>query len=290
MRELTLKTQAEILAEIEALVVDTSNNLWTDANIYAALNNAIQGWGNRVFLPRLYSLTGGLAGGTYEYTLPSYIRTPLEVQAAITRLTDDQENELYWITLTGWTLEPAADGTHKLRIYLSYDTEDSTTDCRILWWAENGPVPTTVPTLSGTLAADGTSLTTSAAVASTIPDVGWVKIDGEWMSYSGVSRGASSTTLSNLVRGLYGTTAASHSSTPSIYWGVAVDDTRLWEQLSDAIVARLHYQQIHRGTQDDRSNHERIMGYAQDRADAFWRRTGYVAQFRPKFLLHRSVW
>jgi hypothetical protein len=284
MRELILRTQSEILADIEALVVDSTNALWSDAQIYGAINNAIRGWGNRVLLPRIYVLPSGFTGGVYEYDLPSYITKPFNVQVAITTL-QGVDYQRQWVSISGWTTIPSATGGQKLVIHLAYDSANVTTDARIIWWAANGQVPTTIPTLAGTLAADGTSLTTSAAVVGSIPDAGWVKINGEWMSYAGVERGASSTTLTNLVRALYGTTAASHSSTPAINWGIAVDDTRLWEQMEDAVIARLHYQRLHRGTQDDRLNHEKVMGYAQQRADTFWRRSGYTPSYNTRYVI-----
>lgn len=283
MRPLYLRTQLELLTEIEATVKDGSNALWADADIYRALNVSVANLGNRVMLPRLYTLTSGFTSGQYEYTLPSYIGDNFNVMVAIYSF-EYPDDEVQWIPLSGWSVEPTSTGSKILRIYLPYDNWGRISGARLIWYAPNGTIPITIPTLAGTLAADGTSLTTSAAVEN-VPDVGWVKIDGEWMSYSGISRGASSTTLNNLVRGLFSTTAASHSSTPSIYWGIGVDDTRLWEPILDGAISRLHYIMIHRGTQDDRLNHEKIMGYAADRVDKFWKRSGYVPLKGPRIKL-----
>lgn len=284
-RTLQLRSQLDVLNEIEALVQDASNTLWSEADIYRAINTGLNAWGNKVLFPRMYTIPGGFSPGVFEYPLPDYIGQHFVPYIAVFTYTYP-EGELEWLRLSGWSVEPGADGGRLLRIYMPYQAHGRMVDAKLIWYAENGPVPLpTLPTLSGTLAADGASLTTSAAISSPIADVGWVKIDAEWISYAGVVRGASSTTLQNLERGLFGTAAASHSGAPTIYWGVAADDHRLWEQLYDSAIARLHYTLLHRGTQDDRLNHEKIMGYAQDRADRFWRRSGYVTARNTYFRL-----
>src|SRR5690606_22466861 len=104
-------------------------------------------------------------------------------------------------------------------------------------------VPATPPTTTDDpLAADATSVTVDAAVD--VEDVGYLKIGAEWMHYAGITRAASTTTLNNLTRGINGTTAASHASETTVYWGIAMPVRTLWNQLYYGTRWRLHAMNI----------------------------------------------
>lgn len=238
-------------------------------------------------IPQLYNLPSGFTAGTYEYTIPSYVGNNFRpyIKSAITNqfgIVLDSDDTYTWTELTGWTVEPQTDGTRKLRLYSTPYTDDG----RLIWYAPNGPVPAqaTLPTLGANISTTtATTLTLTAAPSTPVGETGYLKIDNEYMFYAGVNR--STWVLSNLVRGLFGSTAATHNSAATVNWCIAVDDDRLWTQLEEQSVARLHYLLLHRGTVEDRDNHERIMGWAQDRADKFWRTSGYTGYARTRLKL-----
>jgi hypothetical protein len=91
------------------------------------------------------------------------------------------------------------------------------------------------------------------------------------MAYYGVTRGSTTTVLNNLVRGLYGTTAAVHNTASTVYWGVSVDDMRLYNQLYDQVQAYLYRRLISDGSVHESGRYQGLMQYAQERADVFWR-------------------
>jgi hypothetical protein len=278
---LYLKTQAELLAEIEGRMTDTGNALATDAQYHAAINEAIRMWGGRVVTPQIHELTGSFSSGTYEYTLPSYIRPPFRLQIKASTYAYlgvqvlDDDNNYTWHDLVAYEIEPTAAGGFKLRLATSPMTEGG----RIIWYAENAVMPTTAVTLTSTINAAATSIAITVSGPPDIGSYGNIKIENEWLSYSDVTRtSATSYTLTGCVRGLYGTVAASHNSAVAVVWGVAVDDPRLWVQMYDYVAAYIHAMQLHKSTIEDMGRHEKLMSYYQQKADSFWRKEGYVSQ------------
>jgi hypothetical protein len=286
---LYLKSQTELLADIEARMTDTGNVLATEPQYYAALSEGIRMWEGRVATPRLYAIPGGFASGTFEYTLPGYIRPPFIVQIQTSTfgylgvvLVEEDEN-FTWDTLVGWSVEPKADGTWLLRLPSSPYSQSG----RIIWFADNGPLPATIPTLADGLTATSTSATIAVSGGPDLSESGMVKIDTqEWVAYSGITR--TSTTeyiLNNLVRGLYGTEAAVHDVGDVVHWGVAADNSKLWVQLYDYVAAYVHALQLHKSTTEDTSRHEKLMSYYTTKAENFWRNEGYVSQRKGRRVL-----
>ena len=295
MRPLILRRQTELLSEITSEVgVPGSGGLWTNVQIYTALNRALSLWAGKVQLPRLYSFADQFSAGVVEYAVPIYTRGDIEVRIRTTLhnvlgvLQDDDSNTT-WISVPAGFLEPT--GT-KENAYFRFHTYPYAQDGQIRWWAENGPVPaveasSSLPNLTGTIDNDDTSLTLNAAVR--VGDAGWVYIEGEYLSYEGVTRGSSTTVLSNLQRGLFSSTAASHTTTPDVEFVVAVDDERLWNQLLYQTVANLHSMKVHRSTLEDRANHQQNVNYYQGMADRFWVTSGYTPQRKPRFVLDQTA-
>lgn len=290
MRTLQLRSQSDLLTDIRADVEDASKKRWTsDTDVYRAINTAIESWSDRVLLPRLYALPGGFSAGVYEYAIPDYVGHNFVPQIEVSALTYlgypvQITDSLTRDELAGWSVEPTVDGTRILRTQSTPHTDSGW----LLWYAPNGPVPTTttLPVLGAECAGTATTATISTALADSVPDVGWVKMGGEWVSYAGLTRGATTTTLLNLVRGLYNTVAATHAATTTtVYWGVGVDDSRLWDNLRKRAIAELHLMLLHRGTTDDRQNHEKLYLTLTQQADQFWRRSGYVSGRKPRFKL-----
>lgn len=102
--------------------------------------------------------------------------------------------------------------------------------------------------------------------------MGWVKVGAEWIGYRGVTVGASTTTLANLVRGLSDTTAATHDEAAAVAWGVGAPNWALFQQLLDQASAYAHEYNLTDGSPKERDLHERMLSYYQGRADMFWRK------------------
>lgn len=280
-----LRSQTELLADCEARLRDTGNARWSDAEIYRALNDALLFWNDRVSVPHIYTITGGWLSNTFEYSLPNYVRPPL--RAEVRRPMPYQEFGVNAGTVYNWqviptTTEPDGAGGLKLRL----EAQPHTLEGRVVWMAPNSRMPTTVPTTSGSTDAAATSMVLGSAVD--CDSTGYVKVNAEWLFYAGVTRAASTTTLLNLVRGLYGTTAATHSTSSSAAWGVAMDDLSLLRQLYDQAFAYLHSLYLTDAAQSEKSTHEKMMLHYQQRADAFWQTYAPKRQ-APKFLLTRKV-
>jgi hypothetical protein len=125
--------------------------------------------------------------------------------------------------------------------------------------------------LSGAIAADATSLIVNASLGD-IERVGWVRIGSEWIQYAGMSVGSATTTLENLTRGQFDTTAAAHDDAAAVVWGVAAPNQMLFLQCSDQACAFVHEYYLTDGSAQERSQHERMVGYYQNRADQHWRK------------------
>lgn len=273
---LYLRSQNQILADVEALMRDTGNARWTDAEIYRALNLALQDWWGRVQIPMLYTGISSWTAGTYEYALPAYVREPMRAQMERTV----SEYPSTWVDVPGFRVEPSSSGAY----YLRFDTVPYSADARILFWANNSAVPTTVPTLTAEIDADDTSLTLTTTAD--VQDVGYVKIEGEWLQYAGMTTTATTVTLTNLVRAQNGTAAAIHALGTSVYWGVAVDDMRLFTQLINQIGSIMHRMFLTDGSEREHAHHERLMSYYDSRVQEFWMR--YSPSYRPRMRLTRQ--
>lgn len=271
-----LRTQAELLADIQADGYTTALG-WSTAEVYRAMNRALGDWQKRVLIARLYTITGGWVAGTYAYTLPVYIRRPIQPQLYRSRPYDDEINitsDQSWQDVPGWVEEPDASGALVLRVTM----HPYTIEGRVIWYAPNSRVPTgTAPTTNAECSSTATSLTMGSAVD--VDDVGWVKVEAEWMSYSGITRASATTTLTNLVRAQNGTAAATHASSSSVVWGVAVDDLGLYEQLTDQTKAHLHALMLTNTSVHETGRHERLMQFYGQKAQSFW--DGYASQKPP---------
>lgn len=288
-RHLFLKSQTELLADIKARMADSGNALATDAQYYAAINEAIRMWGTRVLVPKLYSFD--FEAGIYEYVLPSLVRTPFTLQIRDTffgpfGIQLDADSVYTYESVAGYSIEPAASGGFILRLASTPYAETG----HIIWYAETGPVPTTQPTVTTTISSTDTSLVMTVTGAPDVNNSGYLKVDNEWMFFSGITRTSSTSyTAANLIRGRYDTIAATHTSGTTVAWGVGADDLRLWTQLLDYTCAYIHALQLHKSTTEDVSRHEKLMSYYQQKADTFWRTHGYVSQYRPRMKLGRNA-
>ena len=277
-----LKSQADILADLQVLMRDPTPTRWTAVEFYHALNRGLDQWWDRVMIENVYTVSGGWVSGTYEYSLPSYITEPVRPQVLRTRpiypdLRIDDTTTTTWIDVPGYKVVPDGDGTLSLKLLVvPYSLEG-----QILWWTENGHVPTTLATVNTQLEVAATSLIADGELD--VGESGWVKIGAEWMGYAGLTRAAATTTLNNLVRGVNGTTDAQHIATANIEWGIAADKPSLWRQLYDQIVTHLHEYYLTDASARERDHHERQVSFYQKRADVYWE--SYVPSFTPKLVL-----
>ena len=288
--ELYLRTQAELIAELERSLNDSNHELGTPAQLLDSLNDGLRNWAKRVVTPQIYPLD--FASGIFEYALPSYLRAPFVVQIKSTvfgvfgEQSDADTNTYTWGTVAGYDIEPDGLGGNVLRLQ-AYPYAQAG---RILWYADNGPVPTSAVTLSSDITAADTSIALTVAGAPDINQSGYFKFESEWASYSSLTRTSDSAyTATGCVRGLYGTLPAAHVATTVVQWGVAADDMRLWTQLLDHARAYVHSINLHKSTSEDGSRHEKLMSYYQTKADNFWRMQGYISQRKGSLLLKSAA-
>lgn len=283
-----LRSQSDLLTEMKVLVRHSSGTRWSDAEYYTALNGVLYTWADRVKMPHIYTISGGWTASDYDYTLPNYVRPPIFPQ--LLRRIPYWEYEIEsttstWQDIAGWELEPDGEGGQVLRLYAA----PRTTDARVLFYAPNSRVPTTIPTTSGEIASSATSVVIGSAIE--VDDVGFVKINSEWMSYAGVTRAASTTTLTNLVRGLHGTTAATQATSSGVAWGVGMDTLALQSLLFNQWRAYVHEYFIQDGGTHELDRHEKALGYYGQLAMNFWpqyqpeRKRGGVTLNRKALLL-----
>lgn len=262
-----LRGQDKLLAEIKVLVRDPDTDRWSDAEYYAALNQALMTWGDKVKFPRVYTISGGWQADTYEYALANYMRPPyypeLKRRVPYTEFEVESSTER-WQDVPGWEVVSDGSGGQVLRLY----APPRSVEGQVTYYAPNSRVPTTIPTTSSSTSSTATSLTLGSAID--IDDVGYILCEAEWISYAGVTRAAATTTLNNLVHGLNGTTAATHNSGSNVYWGVAADDLRLYKLLMDQWRSYLHAYYLQDGGTHETSRHEKAMGFYEQLATNFW--------------------
>ncbi len=274
----TLRTRTSLIVDIEHRLQDRGNRRWGDTEIVRALNDALGTWVGRVHVPCIYTLTDGWGtGGVYEYAIPAYIpeekMTPQRLVSTAYVSLAGGSNQYVWEDLLGWDMEPDGAGGQVLRTQFNEGRAGTAGDGRILYWVENGPLPETLYTPSGTV----TASTTTPILLPAYLDVGqsgFVKWDDEWMQYAGISNlpADGGTELQNVVRGVGGTAAVNHTgSTGKMDWGVAVTNLRLWGQLYAQTMANLHGLLLTDGPGQEREHHQWQMQWQQQRADDFWK-------------------
>lgn len=283
-----LLSQADLLATLKQEMRDDQSARWTTKEYYNAINSALQRWAGRVYVPYIYTLTNGFTTGTYEYSIPWYIREPIDVQVKLNLVQPYSGFPIYissnsiftWIDVVAWEIEPDGAGGQKVRI----GTNPWPQEARVIWWGEHGRLPLSVPTLSASMTDTDTSL--SIASKPNVGPTGFVKVDDEWMSYAGYTVSSSSTTLTNLERGLNGTVAAAHSLGATVSWGVAAMRQDLYQQLEQQCYANLHNLFLTNAAPQETQNHIFQVRYYQQMADEYWNR--YTSERSPKLRLTRQ--
>lgn len=257
--------------------MESAADRWTDAQIYAAISLALQSWQGRVRTPYLYTIPDGWVSGTYEYTLPDYIEAKtVQPQARVSPFDWIDgfvvEGRETWTDILAFDVEPASTGGSVLRLHYSNPRSSvvgASDEGRVLWWGAPGPVPTATPTLSAGIDADDTSMTIASKPI--IGRVGYTKIGTEWIQYSGYTEGATTLTLTNLVRGLNGTTAASHSTSDSAVWGVSLETMALATHLYNNTLMYLMQMYLMNPSSREAGQYEKLLVLLQSNVDKFWK-------------------
>ena len=233
---------------------DQDRARWEEEDATLAINRVLDTWSDRVYVDYAYTISGGLVAETYAYTLPDYIPPQL------VRPQWQDTNGVWW-DVAGYEI---VDGqSFVLSSYMPVNVA-----ARVLWYGPQGRVPADGQTLNAGITSSDTSL-----VLADVPDIGtagFVDIGGEIIGYTGYTKTASLTTLTNLVRGVGGTTAASHSSGDSVDWCIAAPTAELYNVLMDLSIAYMHiYRMVDSPTQETQ-HHNFMMRWSQDRADRYW--------------------
>jgi hypothetical protein len=286
-----LRTREQLIADVEHRLQDRGNRRWTDGQIVRAINDGLALWHGRVAIPYIYTLAGGWASGTYEYALPSYIpavRLQPQRRVATAYVSESGSSQQYiWQDVLGWDVEPDGAGGQVLRVRFNEGTVGTSGEARLLYWAENGPLPEVRYVPSGTVDASSTEPILLPAFLD-VGQSGYVKWDDEWVQYSGTSDlpADGGTELQNVVRGVNGTAAEDHTgSTGKMDWAVGVPSRTLWQQLYSQTMANLHGVLLSDAPGQEREQHQWQMQWNQQRADEFWR--GWTPATGPRLKLSR---
>lgn len=283
-----LRPASELLSRIKTSMRDSANDRWSDAEIYNSINRAIDFWNGRVYIPMLYTMTEAFAYDQNEYSLPNYIKPPLVPQRKVERYFwqdfDTSEGEYGWTDIHGWKLYP--DGSGGQHLYVEVLEDRFTIDTgRILWWAEQGHVPESAVTLQAGINSTDTSLTIASVLD--VGETGFVKINGEVFQYSGIDQDASTTTLTDLLRGIDGTTAATHSTSDPITWMIAYPDMGLVSVLQAQAQAYMQHFYMTDSSARETTHHQWMMRWEQQQVDTFW--AGWIPNRPPAMNLSREA-
>jgi hypothetical protein len=266
---LNLRDQAVLLNDMQSRLRDSGQSRWTETELLHCLNQAIEQWHGRVSSTASYEIPGGWVNDQFEIALADWLPDDVQPQAQwpVDPLLPNGTTLSTWKDILTWQVEPAEDGTRTLRL----DLVPYNGQVRLLYRVRNGRLPAVIPALSAGITATDASLTVDQPLPM-IERTGWMRIGAEWIGYRGVSVGASTTALQNLVRGQHETTAATHDTGDAVLWGVAAPNWALFQQLSDQACAYAHERCLTDGSPKERDLHERMLSYFQGRADMFWRR------------------
>lgn len=212
MQNYTLWRQDDVLGFLRERVNDRRDERWKKAQKYRAINYALRELPVRN-IPSYYTLT--FTTGESSAALPAYVDGPIVPQYKPTGST-------MWRDVAAYSVENDLDGGRTLQLGFIPTSSDSV---RVMWFMQAGPVPEVEnpPVLSAGISASDTSLTLSSSPV--VGEVGFVYCGGEWMAYTGGSSTSTTLTLTNLDRGVRGTTAATHDTSDEVQFGIALPST-----------------------------------------------------------------
>lgn len=271
---LYLRTYTQVLADVRSRMRDTSasNKRWSDAEILNAINDSLRSWHGRVSIPALYKpVNFRWSSNVYEYDLPVWMGEG-DIVPQMERIVDIEfvgslaHGAETWVDLPGWTVEPSSTGGRKLRF--SQPPPDAV--ARILYWFQPGQIAAN-EILSGAIDSASTSLSGTSTV-DMVGQSGYIKIEQEYLQYSGVVTASGSFTLSNLVHSLLDSSGTSHTNPAAIEFCVAVPKEDLWGQLYDQVAMHLHRLFFANASPQERDMHGQMISLYENRIRDFWRR------------------
>ena len=278
---------SDILGRLRVEMRDPVGRRWTDAEIYNAINRALDTWSSRVYIPCLYDIAADLQSDVIEYAIPYYIRSPFMLERKVERWewVSQSDNES-WSSVEGAKAIPDGSGGQLLWVEAgsSWLTQQ---DIRIRWEAEVGHIPTAPVVSIGTITDDDVSLVVDAEIFDTVGDVGFVKMDEEIMQYSGVSQSSSSITLLGLIRGCSGSTAATHAAGTTVEWCIPYDVASLYNVLSVQTKSYMQEFPMTDASEKETAHHQWLMRWYQQTADDFW--TTWLPNRQPQFRLSKQA-
>ena len=270
-----LRTQSDLLEELEIRMRSTSNDRWSTAELYVALNATIRRWARRVKVPFIYTITDGWTGTTFTLSLPDYI-DPRFIRPQISTEANDENVDIVsdyetYVDVPGYSVEPSGNSN-----VLRLNTIPYAADGRIIFWASPGHIPSSL----GKVLADSTTSMTVTIADMRLPDVGYIKVGNEWIQYAGMTSSGTVATLSNLVRSIDGTTTATHAENAEVNWGVPADHMDLYEQMMSQSAAVLYMMFLTDAAPAERDKFQWNMRYAQQMADEYW--ASYTSAYQPQ--------
>lgn len=250
-QELHLMTRTALLQQVRALVRDTAAQRWSDTEMQLALNQALASWAGRVSWPLI--VEQAWTERTYTYPLPAYMSEMVQPQW--------QDEEGRWHDFMAYTVEQG-----QLRFF----NDPGSHSGRLIAWMMQGMLPIGTTTLTSNI--DSNTDWMLISYTNPVPWAGWVRVNSEWMRYVNMGWSDDGVTLLNLTRGLYGSAPASHALGDVVEWGIAMPAASLIEQLGDQVAGYLHRLYLSDGSAQERSQHERMVAYYDQRTMDFWRR------------------
>lgn len=264
-----LVTGSALVNELAGFVRDTSHARWSLAEKWSAINHVVNECSTRVRFPVPYDLS--LVVGTNSYALPDWA---MDLPGELLLYSDDDYTSGVTASYERWNRA----GLWSLR---TDDTAGVMLDVRPRWdssaqyiaWASNPVMPQGTFTVSS-LDADGTSLTvTTAETDYEFGNVGFIKLDNEWILYRGVNAAGYPGTLilQSLVRAQDGTAAATHSDA-TLYWGFWYDQAKLRTVMRLIAVSYLMNLPIINAASQELAHFQWNLRWATQETMTFWRR------------------
>lgn len=249
---------------------DPEHKRWPRHEVYRAINDAMDSWRGRVYIPMVYTLDTPLSWGQLTYTIPAYIEQPFMLQWRDPFSQD-------WHTFDRYTVEPTLNDANEqtLRIVPLCGSAElaSSTASRVVWWASNGHMSDEDTKLLARIAKTGQG--SDYATIDTdqyIGDAGYIQVDSEIMYYDNLtpSTAPDGFRIDLLQRAVNWTRQATHDKGTAVQRCVAVPDERLWEALYTQAMRQLNLLFLTDASARERTAHEKMVKYADDWLAKFW--------------------
>ena len=257
---LHLRPQTELLAGLKRLTRDTTAVTWSETEMTNAINDALTAWAGRISVPMVYAPGTAWPDNTLYVILPIY----MEARNVELRMRDNDASA--WVSMNMARIFTQTTTAHALQIPWVSDMQ-----YEVLFYVENKQLPTTLPTLDAACGATDVTISVSPAVMMVAP-AGWLRIDSEFVSYTGIESSATNTAFSGLGRAANYSTGASHLISTSVEFCVAANGVDSFAQLYDGALARLYELALADSSSTEQPFLERMTSFYSGRSEAYWKR------------------